>query len=491
MLGRLRRIPLTILCLLCAIHFVRYWILPGRDGLWIDEAGTFWTIAADWKGLWERTAIHPNSRIYGASLLAWTHLAGTSETALRLPSWLAALGAIAALSWFLRSRLGEGVVWTVAVAGLVSPEISFFGLDARPYAFAILFVVLSLIACSRVRREMNWRNAACWVVSAGLLVNTHPVVSLALCGQLAWLAWSVDWRDWTLRRAIGLAGMLAGLAAAAAPEAIRLRAILFGPNPSALPRGVSLVTELTPVFPPSIIGPAAVAALSLLALRRWRRTPLDDHARQVLGLGLATICAAAGLIAAYSQATGANLFLPRYLIAIYPGYILVLCALLAKWTDHCGRLWFAAIYAGATLAASVWFQGWAPHHADADWRGAMASVREWEAGRGAPLLLETGLVEGMREREFDDPKWSEFLVAPAVYYRHSGPTYALPYLTGPVHEPGVEAVLNRVGGTRFAAVVYAAEDNPSSYIRAIAELRGPPRLLGRFRRLEAYGFDPP
>jgi hypothetical protein len=145
---------------------------------------------------------------------------------------------------------------------------------------------------------------------------------------------------------------------------------------------------------------------------------------------------------------------------------------------------------GATLASFV-AQGWAPPHADAGWRGAMAHVRNWEQGRPAPLLVQTGFIEGARVTVLRDPKWQEFLYAPALYYPHAGPTYVLPYWLRKRQQPYFDEVSRRVAGQRFSMIVYAPSGGESSYVQLLATRHGPARLLGRVRRLDVYAFGPP
>jgi len=491
MLNRLRRVLFTILCVLCAVHFLRFWILPGRDGLWIDEAGTYWTIAAGWEQLWERTAISPHSRLYGALLLPWTRIAGTSEAALRLPSMLAALAAAAMLAALVRRKLGEDASWLPAVFLLASPEISFFALDARPYGFALLLVMVSLTACASLQRAITFRAAAIWALSAALLVNLQPLVSAALGGQVVWLLWGATRRGWTLLAAAAYAGMFGAAALGAAPEVFRLRRLIRPGDPSAFAGGIDLANVLKGASPASILVPAVLAALALLAMRAWKRAGWDEGARQLAALGAFIVCATVSLLAVYSYGRRIDLMLPRYLIAIYPAYLLILCAVLARHTHSDGRLWFGAVYSAATLGASLYGQGWIPRHSDADWRGAMATVRQWEGGRPTPLLLETGFVEGMRQRTLNDPRRQAFLYAPALYYPHAGPTFVLPFRAGSRPILDIGEVVDRAGGTPFAAIVYATAEQPSPYIPLIAAKRGRPRLLGRFLRLEVYSFGEP
>lgn len=86
----------------------------------------------------------------------WTALAGTSETALRLPSIVAMAGAVA-----VAAELGRRLFTPMAglVTGLILcmiPNTSRYAAEARPYAFACFFAVLALLLLVRNRTPWFW-----------------------------------------------------------------------------------------------------------------------------------------------------------------------------------------------------------------------------------------------------------------------------------------------------------------------------------------------
>ncbi|HWS32096.1 MAG TPA: glycosyltransferase family 39 protein [Actinoplanes sp.] len=86
----------------------------------------------------------------------WTALAGTSETALRLPSIVAMAGAVA-----VAAELGRRLFtpMTGLVTGLILcmiPNTSRYAAEARPYAFACFFAVLALLLLVRNRTPWLW-----------------------------------------------------------------------------------------------------------------------------------------------------------------------------------------------------------------------------------------------------------------------------------------------------------------------------------------------
>jgi hypothetical protein len=210
-----------------------------------------------------------------------------------------------------------------------------------------------------------------------------------------------------------------------------------------------------------------------------------------VAMGAALVVVTMAVLLTYGWSVQANLLLERYALPVNVGWMLALPALLAASAGGRGRVLFAVVYSATVLAASVGGLGWGVPHADADWRGALALVERWEAGRPAPLLLQSGLVEASYPHMLRDARWEGFLQAPALYYRPQGPTITLPFVLGRAQEEVFDEAVSRVAGRRFTAVVYAVAPRASSYVPRIERRCGPARLIGRFRRLEVYAFGPP
>jgi len=485
MLSRLR----WLLAILCAVHLVRYWYLPGWDSLWIDEAGSWWTIADGWRELWARTGMHPNSRLYGVMLLAWTQVAGNSEFALRLPSLGAMLFAVGTLSVWMERRFGGGLGWVAAAICLASPNLSFFALEARPYAFAVLFLTVATAAWMSLCRQWSVVVGVLWMVSAALLVHMQPLVATSLLGHGVWLLWMAPWREWDRARWLRMAGMACGALLLASPEALRLGEIGGGLATVLIPPRPLVWADLWMLIPPAIAGPAAVAVLT--TWRSWRPSEWGAEVGRHVAMGVSLTIVTATVILGYALTAPANVYLHRYTIAILLGWLIMLLALITGLPDAKSRSRFAVAFSSMVLAASVSMQGWLPAHADADWRGAMRAVQRWEGGRPAPLLLQSGFVEAAYPQLLGDARWEGFLLAPSLYYRRAGPTIALPYYVQETQQPFFDAAVSRVAGHRFAAIVYADTPDSSAYIPRIAARCGPARKLGRFRRLEVYAFAQP
>ncbi|MFG2080661.1 glycosyltransferase family 39 protein [Micromonospora tulbaghiae] len=177
------------------------WVVPGLLTLvvtlagighaqpWRDELATWSAATRPVPDLVRMTrTIDAATGPYYLLMHGWTALAGTSPTALRLPSALAMAVAAA-----LTARLGAVLVGRRAglLAGLlfaVLPVTSRYGQEARPYALATLLAVLAtLLLVEALRRPGRWRWAgyAAAVAALGLfhllaltLLAAHAVVVL-------------------------------------------------------------------------------------------------------------------------------------------------------------------------------------------------------------------------------------------------------------------------------------------------------------------------
>ncbi|WFE36765.1 glycosyltransferase family 39 protein [Micromonospora sp. WMMD975] len=113
----------------------------------------------------------------------WTALAGTSATALRLPSALAT-----AVATTLTARLGAQLVSDRAglLAGLlfaVLPATSRYGQEARPYALATLLAVLATLLLVGALRRPTWGRWVGYAVVVAALVLLHLVALTLLAAH--------------------------------------------------------------------------------------------------------------------------------------------------------------------------------------------------------------------------------------------------------------------------------------------------------------------
>jgi len=183
--------------------------LLGIRPLWFDEAFSLATASRTLPGLW--AYLHTNDThpiAYYALLHAWIRWFGTDLTAMRTPSLILGLGAVA-LTWAVGRRLCSPAIGIVA-AGLVAlhPLQIFSSNEMRMYP---LLTVLSLMSTWLVWRAVNapddrWRWGA-YGVGVALLGYTSYYAALLVPAQVLWILMSLPRRQGLAR--LALAGLVA------------------------------------------------------------------------------------------------------------------------------------------------------------------------------------------------------------------------------------------------------------------------------------------
>ncbi|MCZ7435605.1 glycosyltransferase family 39 protein [Micromonospora sp. WMMC241] len=156
----------------------------GHAQLWRDELATWSAATRPLPDLLRLTrTIDAATGPYYLLMHAWTALAGTSPTALRLPSALAMAGAAA-----LTARLGARLAGDRAglLAGLlfsVLPATSRYGQEARPYALATLLAVLATLLLVDALHRPTWRRWAGYAVAVAALGLLHLIALTLLAAH--------------------------------------------------------------------------------------------------------------------------------------------------------------------------------------------------------------------------------------------------------------------------------------------------------------------
>ncbi|MDG4804900.1 glycosyltransferase family 39 protein [Micromonospora sp. WMMD980] len=156
----------------------------GHAQPWRDELATWSAATRPLPDLVRLTrTIDAATGPYYLLMHGWTALAGTSPTALRLPSALAMAAAAA-----LTARLGARLVGDRAglLAGLlfaVLPATSRYGQEARPYALATLLAVLATLLLVDALRRPTWRRWAGYAVAVAALGLLHLVALTLLAAH--------------------------------------------------------------------------------------------------------------------------------------------------------------------------------------------------------------------------------------------------------------------------------------------------------------------
>ncbi|MEH1012974.1 glycosyltransferase family 39 protein [Micromonospora sp. CPCC 206060] len=277
----------------------------GRPALWTDELATWGVARSSWSEMfallrWVDAIIGP----YYALVHGWAELAGTSDTALRLPSVLAMAGA-AALIGALGARLASPRAGlTAGLLFALLPTSSRFAQEARVYAFVVLCAALATYLLVRaVTRPRLWRWLA-YLLAVAALGLLHPIALLLLAAH-GWVVLA-HYRGRTV-------GWLLAATVGALPALPLLRLGNQQKSQVAWIPPADVQTLLT--LPREIFGVAWVGLLvGLLALFSL---PLR---RPVATL---TAWATVPILGLYAAAQVTPLFLPRYLLFTLPAWALL------------------------------------------------------------------------------------------------------------------------------------------------------------------------
>ncbi|MFD5328308.1 glycosyltransferase family 39 protein [Streptomyces sp. NPDC127092] len=254
----------------------------GGPQLWEDELNT-WDMATRSTGRLLETIQHVDAVLatYYLLLHGWTGLFGDSDLALRLPSVLATAGAAVCTALIGARLAGRRAGRVAGLLFALTPVVSRYAQEARPYALVVLAVALATLlllrALDRPASVPRWAAYALATAAVGLL---HLVALTALAGHL--VAAVAKGRSVLLR--FGLAA-LAGVAASA--PVLLLGRAQAGRQISWIPRPD---LEGLAAFWPQLFGSALVAgAVMALAALAWAgrdgRTDGEDAGGSGVGDG--------------------------------------------------------------------------------------------------------------------------------------------------------------------------------------------------------------
>jgi 4-amino-4-deoxy-L-arabinose transferase-like glycosyltransferase len=215
-LYRSPRVRLAALVLILLLAAAGRLIHIDSESLWVDEGFSYWTIRADDLFDVVKRDVHPPA--YFVMLNAWAQVAGISELALRYLSVLPSLLSVAVVYQVAREmarRTGDvaSAVPILAALMLALADMELYiAQETRPYAWHVLWALLSMWAFLRWARTDDRRWGIAWVVASILLLYTHYVggAVLAVEGLVA-LLFLQGWVRWQAIAGLALAG------AAAAP----------------------------------------------------------------------------------------------------------------------------------------------------------------------------------------------------------------------------------------------------------------------------------
>lgn len=181
----------TVVILLIAAFVLRVWNLGGPS-LWYDEAYQWWAVRQPFGAMLALSTSEMVPPMHYFVLRTWLPLAGTSEFALRFPSVLYGVLAVAAMARIARRLTDSHVAetWALLLGAIVTPLI-WASRETRMYGGFVAWSLLAgmalietLYACTpRARRRWAWM----W---GGALLGTLATLTLSafwLIGQMLFI----------------------------------------------------------------------------------------------------------------------------------------------------------------------------------------------------------------------------------------------------------------------------------------------------------------
>lgn len=153
------------------------------ESLWLDETVSFWVIKDTWGELVSRSFEYQGqSPLYFGILKAWSDVFGTSELSLRLPSLLALITS-GFLLFKLAANFGGIGAGLLAVCIFTAIDGVLVTWSARPYAFALLSVIVSWIFLERLIAKSDIKNLSLYLLFLVSGSYFHPLYSLVIIAQ--------------------------------------------------------------------------------------------------------------------------------------------------------------------------------------------------------------------------------------------------------------------------------------------------------------------
>lgn len=179
--SRLDRTTLALTSVMLAALVMRLWGI-GAQSLWHDEVLTTLSATAPFPEVIDSVERNENKPpLYFIVMNLWVRAAGLSETALRLPSALFGVAAVAVIYLVGRDLFGDRRVGLIAALLLAFSRYHIaYSQEARTYSLMFLLMLLAMWFAVRMIRGKMIGDQIGYVISAALAMYAHPFAAFAL-----------------------------------------------------------------------------------------------------------------------------------------------------------------------------------------------------------------------------------------------------------------------------------------------------------------------
>jgi hypothetical protein len=431
-----------------AIVVTQLWFGMISTSFWLDETGTWW-IVKDGAAEAVRRSLSWSGQSPLFYLIAWfsSRLFGLNEISLRLPSVLAMSGAIYFL-YRIAVRLFDAAS-AAMVAFVFLCGASFFAIDARPYALAMLFLTVSTWALLRWLDTNRPVDAILYVITAALVVYAHCIMSLGLGAGVIYAAVTLRNRP---RRLAWLGLLQLAIALLCLPLVPQLMTFYTTRSAHTITGPPAMNDLLAGLIPCSVAGALILLVWIYTASRGESGIVGKCPPTTALLIGTWSLLAPLFLFL-LAVSTDLRLYVGRYYSSALPGQALLAGVLLSSIQRSAVRK--ALIVAVAAWSILAYGRLTVRSHDNDDWRDAMAFVNK-EAG-STPVLLVSPFAEAADFKSLADPRLREILFAPVLFYGQPVRSVRLPHAFAGAETTELEKLAERLKGEhRF----YLVNDTP-------------------------------
>lgn len=472
---------------------VSLWFLALTAPLWLDETVSFWQIRGGFDQLWSRAFLFFPA--YNFILLLSTKFLGTSEVALRVPSILAMLATVYLLYRTGRELLGQELGLLAAVLFCANPIVIFAAIDARPYAFSVLAISVSIYFLVQLRNSESYGLAAAFGVSAALIIWFQFLYGVILPALLiGFFLMKARGRHPARWHQLGIA--VGSFLVAFLPVIPKVLQMLRSPGShtfSEAARPVDLIWTIAPGWQLLIFLGTAFLALMIAA---WKPEHRGEPRKGSLHFRDVALCLTLALVPTLllyevSVRTSLHIFVQRYRLVGIPGVALAWAALVGMLQPRILRTIFC-VSVVATVAQQYLTSPIARHHGYT-WKYAIEVAEKNASVDGATVLICSDLPEAdFTAMPGQSAVKGSILFAPLSYYTMSVPVVAMPRtLTNDAIRLGSAFLQEQVKQrSRFLTMGFMASYPTLDWLAKNASASYEVRELGSFDEVRILEFTP-
>lgn len=496
--GNVLLLAISLLCLASAICT---WLIAVRSPLWLDEAISYCQIHSGISEIWARAGL--SFPAYSYILWLFSKILGTSEVALRIPSILAMLGAVYLLYRAARELFAPDVAMIAVILFCTHPVVIFAAIDARPYAFAALFISATIYLLVRLRTsESRWLAAAFGAMAAVivwfqfLFAVIWPALvvgffAVKLAGRKPGPVEAAHDRNRAMRGQAGVA--LAAFALAFLPL---IPGMLYmfqsrGTHPFAeVPRWIDLAWTIAPGWFPLVLAGAGLLALLITA---WSTPePARKRSTETWQIVLCGSLALVPLLILFvvSRQSSLHIFVHRYRLVAIPGIALSWALIIGWLRPRIVRTLFCV--AIVAIVAQQYYRSPMSRRHGYTWKYALEVAEKNASVDNAPVLICSDLPESDHTAMPIDSAKDSNLFAPLSYYKLSVPVVPLPRS---LNDEAVRVASNFLQHAaerreRFLGLAYIPSYNTLDWLASTTSGTYDAHSLGSFDDIRVWEFIP-